>query len=72
MNIILYEKITKKGVKKVLKKYFDTLTFSNKQFMVKKKYLSRRSIFTVLCFLSENNYIITSDNDGYYIARLLE
>ena len=72
IDIILYKKLANQGVKKVLKKYFDTLTFSNKQFMVKKKYLPRRAIFTVLFFLSENNYILTSDNDGYYIARLLE
>ncbi len=73
-NIIdnsLYKKLVDKGIKRTIKKYFDVVGNKNNDsnLKVKRKYLSMKSILTILCFMCDNNYIITSDNDGFYIAN---
>ena len=57
--------------KRTIKKYFDVVGNKNNDsnLKVKRKYLSMKSILTILCFMCDNNYIITSDNDGFYIAN---
>ncbi len=69
----LYKQLEKKRIKKIIKKYFDLYVHqdNSKHFRVKKEYLSKREILTVLCFMCDNHFIITSDNDGYYTAALL-
>ena len=70
---LVYKKLDKQGIDKVLKKYFVRSTYNDiHYFTVKKVYLSKRSILTVLCFIADNNYLITSDNDGYYVANLID
>ena len=69
----LYKKLGKQGIKKVLKKYFDTIITTENRifFQIKKKYLSDKVNLTVLCFMCDNYYIISADNDGYYVAHHL-
>lgn len=69
----LYKKLEKKGIKKAIKKYFDLYVDqdNSKHFRVKKEYLSKRENLTVLCFMCDNYFITTSDNEGYYTAALL-
>lgn len=73
INNSLYKKFEKQGIKKIIKKYFDVYKHqdNSKHFRVKKEYLSKKEILTVLCFMCDNYFIITSDNDGYYTATLL-
>ncbi len=69
----LYKKLVKLGVKKTIKKYFDIYVYLNNErnLKIKRKYLSKHETLTVLCFMCDNYYIITSDNDGNYVANLL-
>lgn len=70
----LYKKLENKGIKKTINKYFDTFGNENKDrfFKVKRKYLSSKSILTILCFMCDNYYVITSNGDGFYVAHLLD
>ena len=72
----LYKKLEKKGIKKAIKKaikkYFDLYVDQDnrKHFRVKKEYLSKREILTVLCFMCDNYFIITSRIMRAIIQRL--
>ena len=68
----LYKKLVNRGIKKTVEKYFSAFGSENKGrfFKVKRKYLSSKDIRTVLCFMCDNHYILTSDNDGFYTAHL--
>ena len=70
----LYKKLVSRGAKKTIKKYFETFVDkqNDRHFKVKRKYLSMKATLTVLCFMCDNHYIITSDNDGFYVAHLLD
>lgn len=69
----LYKKLESKGIKKIINKYFDTYVNQNnhRHHVVKRKYLSAKDMLTVLCFMCDNAYIVSSNDDGFYVAQLL-
>lgn len=71
INNSLYNTISHQRIKKILKKYFFKPGDGKGSLRrVKENYLSKPELLTVLALLSENNFIVTSDIEGYAIYKL--